>query len=111
LVGLREGVADLREDPRDAGGGLGAIATDQLLEVEAVEQLHGEVALPVVRHAEVIDAHRVDGAQAADGARLLEEAGLALGELALVAPAGDELEGGVAGQEEVTGAVDLAHAA
>ena len=113
VVGLGERRAGLDQQLDHAGGGLRAVARDQRLEVESVEQLHH-----VVEHAELGDAvvvdrdgvarpHRRQGLGLAaeplvdlvDGARVVHRLGP------------DQLDRGGAREQAVLGAPHLAHAA
>ncbi len=96
-------------------GGDGAVGADELLEVEAVEELHDVVEGAVAGDAEVEELDGVLGLEGGDGAGLALEA--LDGDLALVGGAAggdvgaDELDGGRALEHAMAGAPDLAHAA
>ena len=70
IVRLRERVAGLAENVNHTVGRERAVAAHQRLEVEPVEQLHGEVEGPRAGLAEVVEPDRVGGFEERRGLRL-----------------------------------------
>jgi hypothetical protein len=110
-VGERHRLTDLLEDGQEArqvGRGAGPLP-EELGEGAALHQLHGEEGPAVVQPADLDDGHDAGVLQPAGDLRLLQEAALQVG--APTKLLAQHLDGQVAAQVGVGGAVDGAHAA
>ncbi len=107
-VGVAEAVADLADDVElPLEWAARSRFWISLLEVDALDELHGDVGLALVL-AEVVDGDDVAVAQSAGGLGLAQEA---LAQVGRVGQARDHgLEGDLAVDERVDGLVDGAHA-
>jgi hypothetical protein len=77
-MGIAEALADLADDVEFPFDRVGLFLGNHLLEVRALDELHGDVGLPFVL-PEVVDGHDVSVAQPSGGLSLTQESGPQVG--------------------------------
>ena len=103
-VGVVEGAGELGDDAAGLGWGEGSALGDDAVEALAFEEAHGDVAAAVGGGADVVDGDDVGMVEASGEACFLVEA---LAEVGVVGVGGgDGLEGDLALEDAVEGAVD-----
>ena len=103
-----ERIADLHEEAQDARGRQRALLGEELLQVAAGDVAHGDEQVPI-RLAGLVDGHDVGVVQGRREPGLADEPLLEL--LVLRERGGQQLQGNLAAEARVLGAVDHGHAA